>query len=61
MEEGGACGSDPSGGKPDRTKKRKKENEISAVSKPSFPLIAIENVKWRCIAVYCTFNPNEPF
>lgn len=25
--------------------KRKKKNEISAVSKPSFPLVAIENVK----------------
>lgn len=42
VEEGGACGSDPSGGKPDRTKKKK---EISAASKPSFPLVAIENVK----------------
>lgn len=45
MEEGGAWGSDPSGGKPDRPeKKRKKKNEISAVSKPSFPLVTIENV-----------------
>lgn len=44
-----------------KKKKRKKKNEISAVSKPSFPLVAIENVKWHCIAVYCNFNHNEPF
>lgn len=31
------------------------------MSKLSFPLVAIENVKWRCIAVYCNFNHNEPF
>lgn len=31
------------------------------MSKPSFPLVAIENVKWHCIAVYCNFNHNEPF
>lgn len=45
VEEGGACGSDPSGGKPDRTKKGKRKTEISTVSKPSFPSVAIENVK----------------
>lgn len=31
------------------------------MSKPSFPWVAIENVKWHCIAVYCNFNHNEPF
>lgn len=42
---GGAWDSDPSGGKPDRTKGEKKKSGISAMSKPSFPLVMIENVK----------------
>lgn len=60
MAEGGAWGSDPSGRKPDWTK-RKQRSGISEMSKPSFPLVMIENVKRHCIAVYCNFNHNEPF